>query len=295
MGKAMGRSTSWIAAALIGAALAGCATPQNAGPATGADRRAEISQSRQLVDELRAREMINEDPRLNRYVRTVERRIARQRPQGAPPLQTFILNDPSVNAFTTGGGYVFFNAGLLAAMENEAQFAMVYAHEVAHIDRGHVTAGRQQRQTVGLAGALASVGGAVLGVPPELTNMAVGLGSQAAVAGFTREQEEDADQIGFRYLSGAGYNAAEGARSFRVLLDLYGDRGGFFATHPQSSERLRTIQSLARAEGANQGRIAQDEYLQETRRIRREALKFYEANGRTREAAQARRNLRAGR
>ncbi|MEM6440326.1 MAG: M48 family metalloprotease [Pseudomonadota bacterium] len=289
----MGVIRKLIAAALAGCLLAGCATPQNAGPATGSDRRTEVTQSRQVLQELRRRDLINQDARLNRYIDTVERRIARQRPRGAPPLRTFVVNDPTVNAFTTGGGYVFINAGLLAAMENEAQFAMVLAHEAAHIDRGHVTAGREQRQTVGLLGALASIGGAVAGLPGQVTGSLVGLGSQAAVAGFTREQEEDADRVGFQYLSAAGYNAAAGARSFRVLRDLYGDRGGFLATHPESSERQRMLLRLSREQGPGQGRVAKQEYLRATEAVRRQALKFYRENGRSAEAAQARRNLRA--
>jgi predicted Zn-dependent protease len=288
----MGFFRNLILATAAAGLLAGCATPQNAGPATGSDRQAEVAQSRQLLQELERRNLINEDPRLNRYIDTVERRIAAQRPRGAPPLRTYVVNDPSVNAFTTGGGYVFINAGLLAAMENEAQFATVLAHEAAHIDRGHVTAGRQQRETVGLLSVLAAIGGAVAGLPPDLTNSVVGLGAQAAVAGFTREQEEDADRIGFRYLSAAGYNAAAGARSFRVLRELYGDRGGFLATHPQSSERQRMLQQLARAQGADQGRVARDEYLRETEAVRRQALRYYQENGRRAEAEQARRNLR---
>ncbi|MEO0681921.1 MAG: M48 family metalloprotease [Pseudomonadota bacterium] len=271
--------------------VASC-TPTNTGPATGSARKAEIGQSEQLVAELRRRKLLNQDARLKRYVDSVGRRIAKQRPKGAPRIRAFVINDPGVNAFTTGGGYVFFNAGLLAVLENEAQFAMVFAHELAHVDRGHVTEGARNRSNVGLGATALAIGAAVAGVPADLAQAVVGVGAQAAVAGFTREQETDADRIGFQYLSGAGYNAAAGAKSFRVLRDLYGDRGGFLATHPQSSERQKLIQGLARRNDAKSGRVGRDDYLRATNNLRRQAIKFYETNDRPREARQAKRNLR---
>lgn len=43
-----------------------------------------------------------------------------------------IVNDPTVNAFTLPGGYVYVTSNLLAFVENEGELAAVLAHEVAH-------------------------------------------------------------------------------------------------------------------------------------------------------------------
>jgi predicted Zn-dependent protease len=46
------------------------------------------------------------------------------------------VKDPNLNAFTFGGGLVYVHAGLLARLENEAQLAMILAHEIAHVTEG---------------------------------------------------------------------------------------------------------------------------------------------------------------
>lgn len=256
----------------------------------------EQAQAAKFVRQLEAKGQIIKDRGLNAYVNGVVSRISKQRPPGSVPLKSYIVKDADVNAFTPGGGYVFFHAGLLAAMENEAQFATVTAHEIAHIDRGHIQAGRSTRQGVQLGAAAATIGGALLGVNPNITDLAVGLGAQYAVNSFTRTQETDADNTGIRYLAGAGYNAVEGARSFEVLRRLYGDRSGpaaaFFSSHPASSDRQASLTNQARQLGATKGRIGEQSHDRATRSIRRQVLKFYEQSGRDREAAQIRRNLR---
>ena len=256
----------------------------------------EQANARKLVAQMDAKGQLIKDRSLNAYVGTIMNRVAKQRAKGSVPLRTYIVKDADVNAFTVGGGYVFFNAGMIAAMENEAQLASVAAHEIGHIDRGHIQAGQANRTGVQLGAALAGVAGAALGVPGQLTNLAVNLGAQYAVNSFTRTQETDADNTGVRYLAGAGYNVLEGAKSFEVLRKLYGDAKGpsaaFFSSHPPSSERQANLTAQARQLGATKGRVAPNTYDSKTRNLRRDVLKFYDANGRTKEAAQVRRNLR---
>lgn len=271
-------------------ALAGCEpTAQNTPQSLAQERAA----SQQLVQQLDARDMLVEDRSLNRYVEGVVDRIERTRPPGAVPIEAYIVKDADVNAFTPGGGYLFVNAGLLAAMENEAQFATVVAHEIGHIDRGHVQAQRQTQTGVQLGAAAAQIGGALLGIDPQLTQLGVGLGAQAAVSSFTREQERDADATGVRYLAQAGYDVQEGARSFEVLRRLYGDGGvPFFNTHPPTGERQQALTQAAAQLGATRGYVGDAEYDRAVRPLRQEVLQYYERAGRTREAAQIRQNLR---
>ena len=214
-------------------------------------------------------------------------------PPGAVPIQPYIVKDADVNAFTPGGGYLFVNAGLLAAMENEAQFATVVAHEIGHIDRGHIQAGQATRTGVQLGAAAAQIGGALLGVDPQLTQLGVGLGAQAAVSSFTRTQERDADATGVRYLAAAGYDADEGARSFEVLRRLYGDGGvPFLNSHPPTGERQQMLTEAAAELNATEGYVGDAEYDRAVRPLRQEVLQYYESQGRDREAAQVRNNLR---
>ncbi|MEM7057792.1 MAG: M48 family metalloprotease [Pseudomonadota bacterium] len=273
-------------------AVSACApTAQNTRVSLAEEQR----RGQQMVQQMEAKGVIMKDRNLNAYLNNVMNRVAKSRPPGSVALRSFIVKDADVNAFTTGGGYVFFNAGLLAAMENEAQVAAVMAHEIAHIDRGHVQAGQANRQAVQIGAALAQIGAAAVGIGGGLTNTLIGVGAQGAASNFSRTQERDADSVGVQYLSRAGYNAVAGAESFVVLRRLYGERdgvGALFASHPNPGERHASQVQQARQLGSTKGRIGKQTHDRATRKIRREVLAFYEKNGRDREAAQIRKNLR---
>ena len=50
-----------------------------------------------------------------------------------------IRNDTVLNAFCTPGGYIYFYTGIIKFLDNEAEFAGVMAHEMAHAARRHST------------------------------------------------------------------------------------------------------------------------------------------------------------
>ncbi|MFO7853816.1 MAG: M48 family metalloprotease [Paracoccaceae bacterium] len=282
---------------VAGVALSGC-TPGTGAPSEGQSLRAERDFGRAVLADLQRDDRLIEDRALNRYVADIADRIEPARPRGAPRLRTVLVKDPGVNAFTTGGGYVFVTAGLIGAMENEAQFAFVLAHETAHIDRGHVTTGARQRQTASAAAMIGAALAVAAGVPGEVAELGAGLSAQAAVADFSRDQEADADAVAVGYVSQAGWSALEGGESFAVMRRLYGDSRGaaaFFASHPPSSDRQARIARRARALGATEGRVNARGWLRATGDLRRELLAFYRREGRAAEARQMQRNLRAGR
>lgn len=283
-------------AALLVAAMSFNAACAPTAPNSRAALAQQAEVSERLAAELRREGKLVEDPALNRYVRAIAARIAAVRPPGAVPLTVHIVKDADVNAFTPGGGHVFVNAGMIAAMENEAQLAMVLAHETAHIDRGHVIAGQRAGAAIGLAAAGGAILAGALGAPAELTRLAAGGVQSVAYNAFSRTQEEDADLVGLRYAAAAGYDVVEGARSFEVLRRIYGEQSDlanfFLSSHPRSSEREAKLIAAARRMGAAGGRVAEAEYLRRTAKLRRQVLRYYESTGRAREAAQLRRNLR---
>ncbi|MFV0475818.1 MAG: M48 family metalloprotease [Pikeienuella sp.] len=282
------------AAALLTSVAASCTTTAENTQASIAEEQAA---SRELLADMEAQNVIIKDRGLNNYVNGVVERIAATRPAGSIPLQAYIVKDADINAFTTGGGYLFINAGLLAAMENEAQFAMVVGHEIGHIDRGHISAGKANRENAAIAGSLAQIGAAVAGVNGAVSDMAIGVGQNLTLSSFSRAQESDADETGFKYDDTAGYNMTEGARAFEVLNRVYGSGDGdmvaqFFSSHPQSDDRQAALAKMAEEAGSTDGRIGKKEHDRATRELRQEVLEFLESQGRTNEAAQIRRNLR---
>lgn len=58
-------------------------------------------------------------------------------PELRSELRFYTVTSPEVNAFATGQGIVFVNAGLVAQVEDEAQLAFILGHEIVHYYRSH--------------------------------------------------------------------------------------------------------------------------------------------------------------
>ncbi|MCI4660744.1 MAG: M48 family metalloprotease [Neomegalonema sp.] len=259
-----------VLVALLG--VAGCASTgevRNTGGANSSYAEQELSQARKFDAQiLQEREQLT-DPVMLNYLGTITKRIEAQRPPASFPIKLRILKDDVPNAFTTGGGYVYFHTGLLKILESEAELAMVMGHEFAHIDVGHIEQGQRAAAQANAASQVAGVlVGAVLGggVGGQLGQIGAGLAIKTAYNSFSRDQERQADQVGFDYLKGAGYSGAEGSKAFLRLAEAGGQQSEianfFLSTHPMSTERLDTLRKRARQEGAEKGDVGTAIYRQ---------------------------------
>jgi predicted Zn-dependent protease len=213
------------------------------------------------------------DPELQAYVDRVGSQLAAA--SDLPDAEfTFTLLDTDVpNAFALPGGYVYITRGLLTLAENEAEMAGVLGHEIGHVTARH-SAQRQTRATgAGVLATLGTIGAAILGgeMAGQLAQQVTGVGAQAYLAGYSREQELEADQLGIRYLARAGYDARAMASFLEKLNEhselqqrLAGSEGdpgvmSWFATHPRTLDRVE--QAIEEIGGSADGRIGHDEYL----------------------------------
>ncbi len=181
-----------------------------------------------------------------------------------------VLDSEIVNAFALPGGYVYVTRGLLALADDEAELAGVLAHEIGHVTARH-TAQRYDRAQLGNlgAGVATILGGILLGdVGAQLGQQVGGLGAAAYVQAYSREQEFEADQLGVRYLSRAGYDPQAMASfldKLRAKDELVRagrrERSGvpsFLASHPRAADR---VARAAREAGGGTGRVGRDAYL----------------------------------
>lgn len=69
-----------------------------------------------------------DDPQLQAYVNEVGQRAAKV--SHRPELQYFftVLDSEDINAFTTGGGYVYITRGIMNYLNSEAELAAVLGH-----------------------------------------------------------------------------------------------------------------------------------------------------------------------
>ena len=208
-----------------------------------------------------------EDPALVRYVDSIGQFLAAA--SHAPRVgYTFtVLDSPIVNAFALPGGYVYVTRGLLALADSEAEVAGVLAHEIAHITARHGS----KRQS---KGTLAGLGLTILGAVtdnPALVNLGR-VGAQAVLSAYSRKEEHEADEIGVRYLSRAGFEPgamssflAKLKRQSEFEASLHGrsPRPGldFFATHPRTPERVARSVEAARRTSVADPITAHDIYL----------------------------------
>ena len=58
-------------------------------------------------------------------------------------VQVLVINDPQINAFVAGGQYVWVHSGLIAQADNVNPLQGVVAHELGHIEGGHVIRSRE--------------------------------------------------------------------------------------------------------------------------------------------------------
>jgi predicted Zn-dependent protease len=225
-------------------------------PATGgsnvvlSSQSSEIESSRRAYDEITKYYGIYEDQAIQDYVNSVGQRVARN--SDMPDLQWHftVLDDSSVNAFTTGGGYVYVHRGLLAYLNSEAELAAVLGHEETHVTARH-SARAQTRSTLASLGAL---GAAILTGSSAVADMA-NIGASAFVQGYGRDAEMEADRIGMKYLVKAGYDPTAMARVFQTFqeqetFEVASARAegrepniyhGVFSSHPAPDER--TVQA----------------------------------------------------
>jgi predicted Zn-dependent protease len=169
-------------------------------------------------------------------------------------VQVFVLNDPEINAFVAGGQYVWLHSGLIAAADNVNQLQGVVAHELGHIEGGHVIRSAEgMKEATGITLLSLVLGAAAIAAGGAEAGMGIlGMGQQAAMGkflAFSRAQESSADLAGARYLSKAGLSGKGSLEFFKKLQnqeyrlaipqdDSYG------RTHPLSGERINVLREV---------------------------------------------------
>lgn len=204
------------------------------------------------------------------YVSGVGARIAAQSGVQSGGFRFTTLNSPVMNAFAVPGGYVYITRQLLGLMNSEAELASVLGHEAGHITADH-SAARQNR------GLLSQLGALIVGVVTgsgELAQLA-GQVSQGLFLQYSRSQELEADELGVRYMSAAGYDPLQ-SPAMLASLGAWSDMEARFAgrdndqrstpswarTHPLSADRVSRATQRAQATGrAGQGTVNRDQHL----------------------------------
>lgn len=181
-------------------------------------------------------------------------------PNAAAAYTFTALNSAVENAFAVPGGRVYITRQLMGIMNDEAELAFVTGHEVGHIAADHSEARQARAQRNSILGVLGAIAGSVIGGDTGLGNLLAQGAQQYATLNtlsYSREQEYEADTLGVRYMSVAGYDPLAGAsmlaalaRSTALEARIQGrdsrQTPEWARTHPLSENRTAQAEQLAR-------------------------------------------------
>ena len=232
-----------------GAFVAGCVAILLVMPASGLQLLSvsdEIALGKQAQRQVKAQVPQLADRETSAYVETVGRRLVAFARGAKYPYSFSVANYREINAFALPGGPIWVNRGVIAAAENEAQFAGVLAHEIAHIAERH--AASQVTKNL-VANGLLSLLGAMLG--NDGGARAAQAAAQVLAGGymlkFSRDDEREADRVGARILRQAGWDAREMMAFMELLRRQQGRDPGsvavFLSSHPAPAERVALLRA----------------------------------------------------
>lgn len=167
-------------------------------------------------------------------------------------IQFHLVNSKTLNAFTTGGNHVYIYNELLQLCNNEDELAAVMSHEYGHIYCRHVQKGTSRQALQILPALLLGGAGYVAGGKEhgaEYAQAGAGLGAVAGQIGgahFSRGDETQADQYGFKFYTRAGWDPQKFGDFFQSLIQKGGDSTPeILSDHPSLARRVEVAKKEA--------------------------------------------------
>jgi predicted Zn-dependent protease len=167
------------------------------------------------------------------------------------PFRFYLAKDNDLNAFAGPGGHIFIFSGLINEMEEIDELAAVMCHEIAHVTARHLAHRIDQSKNLGWATLAGILAGILIG---GSAGAAVMVGSQAASVQaqlhYSREDERQADQLGFKYTDQSTFDPA---RLIAALNKIQKNQWigtdtipPYLLTHPTGPERTSSLDIMLR-------------------------------------------------
>ena len=205
------------------------------------------------------------DTEAEQLLREYTRPILRAAGMEKQNIQMVIINEGVFNAFVADGRRIFVNYGALLQSETPNQIIGVMAHETGHLAGGHLSKLREQlaqAQTQMIIAMLIGAGAMVAGSRGGNANSGLANAGAAAVSApqemirrtllsYVRQQEENADRAGVKFLTATGQSAKGMYETFRRFTNesLFAAHGSdpYVQSHPMPAERVASLEELARS------------------------------------------------
>ena len=220
--------------------VAGCATPRPI-PATSpltADEEEQMiwRRAQKELDAINDSGMLYQDVEIENYLNRIAAKLHANSISPGFSFQIKVIKDPSLNAFASPNGVIYIHTGILARMDNEAQLAVLLAHEIVHCTHRHsLRTLRSIKDRTQANNARVRELAQLLGITGSITS----------TSGYTRELETEADRVGLDLAVKANYDPREILNLFELLkqeIELEGiEEPYFFGTHPNVRQRIENV------------------------------------------------------
>ncbi|OTA18899.1 TPR repeat-containing protein [Xenorhabdus beddingii] len=212
----------------------------------------EIAIGDSYIRSIRAQSPLIYDPLLTQYINKLGQRLVEHADSVKTPFHFYLLNNPNINAYAFFGGNVVLHSALLRYSRNESELASVIAHEISHVTQRHLARlieDQQRKSPLAWAGALGSI--LLMMANPQAGIAALSgtlAGFQQNMISFTQANEQEADRIGIRTLSRAGFDQNGMPNFMQILADQsrYSSKlPQMLYTHPLPDSRLADARNRA--------------------------------------------------
>jgi hypothetical protein len=209
------------------------------------------------------------DAELENYLNLIVKKLQVNSTSPDISFQIKVVKDPNLNAFAFPNGVIYVHTGILARMDNEAQLAALLAHEMTHCTHRH---------TLRVLRSIKDRPAYFDAVRKTLAKMVMtrGLaqflgitGSMAAISGYTRELETEADRVGLDLMVKANYDPREALKLFEHLrqeIEIEGfEEPYFFGTHPNVHQRIENVNNWLVANYRGKGTVLKNTKIFQSR------------------------------
>ncbi|HEB77690.1 MAG TPA: M48 family peptidase [Methylothermaceae bacterium] len=196
----------------------------------------------QAFEQIKQKEEIETDPRINAYVQCVVRELTRDL---GGQWEVVVFRSDQANAFALPGGKIGVYTGLLKVASNQHQLAAVIGHEIGHVLARH--SNERVSQNFALKQGMAVIQAIAAPQSPmgQLAMAALGLGAQFGILmPFSRLQESEADIIGLELMAKAGFDPREAIQLWHNMAQLGAAKPPeWLSTHPSHQTRINELQA----------------------------------------------------
>lgn len=190
-------------------------------------------------------EIVN-DPVYTKRVQSIGQKLAAQVPHPDFPYRFYVVNNKVPNAFTIPGGHIYVHTGLFTLVQDDSELAGVIAHELGHAIERHPTKNLTRAYGAEYLTRFLTAKGS-----GPLQTMTLQLLKTGILTRYSREDELEADEIGYWLSRRAGFSA-DGLERFLSKLakmETHSTLSALTSTHPPSAERVARLQELRKDAG----------------------------------------------